>query len=97
MEQNITEKVLVDKQKVDMFIMSNQKYFPAEKIMFLREKLYALDETRFSIHLSKLSPPCIKAGKRFHHADLIEANEPLIVPLASSAVVPVISIFDWIT
>lgn len=49
MEQNITEKVLVDKQKVDMFIMSNQKYFPVEKIMFLREKLYALDETRFSM------------------------------------------------
>ena len=24
------EMVLVDKQKIDMFIMSNQKYFPAE-------------------------------------------------------------------
>ena len=44
-----TEKVLVDKQKVDMFLMSNQKYFPAEKIVFLREKLYALEESKFSM------------------------------------------------
>ena len=43
------EKVLVDKQKVDMFLMSNQKYFPAEKMMFLKEKLYKLDETKFSM------------------------------------------------
>lgn len=39
----------VDKTKVDMFIMSNQKYFPAEKIMFLKEKLYRLDEEKFSM------------------------------------------------
>ena len=43
------EIVLVDKQKVDMFIMSNQKYFPAEKIMFLKEKLYTTTETKFSM------------------------------------------------
>lgn len=43
------ENVFIDKQKVDMFIMSNQKYFPAEKIMFLKEKLYRIDETKFSM------------------------------------------------
>ena len=43
------EIVFVEKQKVDMFIMSNQKYFPSEKIMFLKEKLYKLDETKFSM------------------------------------------------
>ena len=43
------EKVLVDKQKVDMFIMSNQKYFPTEKIIFLKEKLYQMDESKFSM------------------------------------------------
>ena len=30
-----SENLYVDKQKVDMFLMSNQKYFPAEKIVFL--------------------------------------------------------------
>ena len=45
----INEKALVDRQKVDMFMMSNQKYFPAEKLIFLKEKLYSLDESRFSM------------------------------------------------
>lgn len=44
-----TEQHFVDKQKVDMFIMSNQKYFPTEKIMFLKEKLYRMDESKFSM------------------------------------------------
>ena len=45
----MNEPVFVDKQKVDMFIMTNQKYFPAEKMMFLREKLYATTESKFSM------------------------------------------------
>ena len=47
--QNKTEVDYVDKQKVDMFIMTNQKYFPSEKIMFLKEKLYYLPEEKFSM------------------------------------------------
>ena len=43
------EFVYVDKQKIDMFVMSNQKYFPVEKIMFLKEKLYKIDEVKFSM------------------------------------------------
>lgn len=37
----------MDAQKVDMYIMANQKYFPAERMMFIREKLLAADENRF--------------------------------------------------
>ena len=44
---NQTEKIYVDKQKVDMFFMANQKYFPAETLVFLSEKLYSLEESRF--------------------------------------------------
>ena len=43
------ENNFVDKQKVDMFIMSNQKYFPSEKIVFLKEKLYHMDENKFAM------------------------------------------------
>ena len=43
------EKICVDKQKVDMFMMSNQKYFPAEKMIFLKDKLYSLDDAKFSM------------------------------------------------
>ena len=45
---NISNNV-VDKQKVDMFIMSNQKYFPSEKIMYLKDKMYRMDESKFSL------------------------------------------------
>lgn len=40
---------IVEKQKVDMFIMSNQKYFPSEKIMYLKDKMYRMDESKFSL------------------------------------------------
>jgi TM2 domain-containing membrane protein YozV len=39
----------MDQQKVDMFIMANQKYFPAEKIMYLKDKLKAMDEDKLSL------------------------------------------------
>jgi len=45
----MADEVMLDKQKVDMYVMSNQKYFPAEKIMFLKEKLYNTTETKFSM------------------------------------------------
>ena len=45
--ENGMERQTVDKQKVDMFLMTNQKFFPADKIMFLKEKLYALDDSKF--------------------------------------------------
>ena len=35
--------------RVDMYIMTNQKYLPAEKIVFLKQKLLEADETKFSL------------------------------------------------
>ena len=37
----------MDKQKVDLYLMMNQKYFPAERIMFLRERLLQMDDDTF--------------------------------------------------
>lgn len=39
----------MDQNKVDMYIMTNQKYFPAEKIMYIKEKLMAMDESKFTM------------------------------------------------
>lgn len=39
----------MDQQKIDMYVMTNQKYFPAEKIMYLKEKLATLDESKFAM------------------------------------------------
>ena len=48
-ENKPIESTYVDKQKVDMYMMSMQKYFPAEKIMFLKDKLYKCDESKFAM------------------------------------------------
>ena len=39
----------MDQNKVDMYVMTNQKYFPAEKIMYFKEKLAAMDESKFTM------------------------------------------------
>ena len=36
----------MDQQRVDTFIMTNQKYFPPEKIMYLKDKLRTMDEQK---------------------------------------------------
>ena len=39
----------MDAQKVDMFIMTNQKYLPSESIVLLKEKMLAADESKFAL------------------------------------------------
>ncbi len=36
-------------ERVDMFIMGNQKYLPAEKIVFIKQKLLETDESKFNL------------------------------------------------
>ena len=38
----------MDQQRVDMFLMTNQKFLPAEKVMLLKERLLALPDDRFA-------------------------------------------------
>ena len=35
--------------KVDMFVMTNQKYLPSEKIVFLKQKLSDADDAKFAL------------------------------------------------
>ncbi len=39
----------MEQQRIDMYMMSNQKYFPEEKIVYLRDKLRTMDEEKFSL------------------------------------------------
>lgn len=39
----------MDMQKVDMYIMSNQKYLPAEKMVYLKQKLAEVSDEKFSL------------------------------------------------
>lgn len=44
----------MDSQKVDMFLMSKGKYFPVNRIQYLRERLLEMDSSK-EILLSSLS------------------------------------------
>ncbi len=35
--------------RVDMYVLSNQKYLPADKVVFLKQKLLAADEDKFQL------------------------------------------------
>ena len=39
----------MEQQRIDMFMMTNQKYFPADKMMFVKEKLASMDESKFTL------------------------------------------------
>ncbi len=36
----------MDAQKVDMYLMNNQKFFPAEKVLYLKERMLAADPAK---------------------------------------------------
>jgi len=38
----------MDQQRIDMYFMSNQKFFPEERILFLKDKLRSIDDEKFS-------------------------------------------------
>lgn len=40
---------MLDQNKIDMYIMTNQKYFPEEKIVYLKDKLRTMDDQKFSL------------------------------------------------
>lgn len=40
---------MLDQSRIDMYIMTNQKYFPEEKIVYLKDKLRTMDEEKFSL------------------------------------------------
>lgn len=39
----------MESQKVDMFIMANGKYFESTQLMYIRERLIEMDESRWSV------------------------------------------------
>ncbi len=39
----------MDQQKVSAYLMANQDKFPADKIVFLREKLESMDDSKYAL------------------------------------------------
>ena len=50
----------MEQQKVDMFMMMNNKYLPESQILFIRERLLAADESKEGIlHAIQFKDPMI--------------------------------------
>ena len=50
----------MDQQKVDMFMMVNNKYFPESQILFIRERLLAADDSKEGmLHALQFKDPTI--------------------------------------
>ena len=94
----------MDQNKVDMYIMTNQKYFPAEKIMYIKEKLSAMDESKLMmLQTIELKDPTtillvsIFLGSlgidRFMLGDIVMG----ILKLLTCGVCGILTIIDWFT
>ena len=94
----------MDQQKVDMYIMTNQKYFPAEKIMLIKERLLALDEQRFQmVSMIELKDPTtlllisIFIGGLGIDRFMIGDTGMGILKLLTLGVCGIMTIVDWFT
>lgn len=94
----------MNSEKVDMFIMTNQKYFPAEKIMYLKEKLASMDESKFSmISTIELKDPTtlllvsIFLGSLGIDRFMIGDTGMGILKLLTLGLCGILTIIDWFT
>ena len=94
----------MDRQKVDIFITTNQKFFPSEKIMYLKDKLSTVSDEKFAtISAVKFKNPTavlvvsILLGTfgidRFIIGDVLVG----VLKLLTVGLCGVLTIFDWFT
>ncbi len=94
----------MDSQKVEMFLASYKKYFPADKLVFIKEKLLALDDERFALVSSvKLKNPTTLFLISFFLGALgidrfmLGQTGMGILKLLTGGVCGVLAIIDWFT
>lgn len=94
----------MDAQKLDMFIMTNQKFFPSEKIMYLKERLRDIDDEKFSlISTIELKDPTtillvsIFLGTLGIDRFMIGDTGMGILKLLTGGLCGILTIIDWFT
>lgn len=90
--------------RVDMFVITNQKFLPAEKIVFLEQKLLEADESKFSsVSSTELKDPAtfllvsIFLGSLGIDRFMIGDIGMGILKLLTVGVCGILAIYDWFT
>ncbi len=94
----------MDQGRLDMYMMTNQKYFPEEKMMYLREKIAAMDDARFALLSSiELKDPTtmilisIFLGSFGVDRFMLGDTGMGVLKLLTGGVCGVLTIIDWCT
>lgn len=94
----------MDKQKVDMYLLANQKYFPSEKMPFIKEKLNQIEEDRYGMLLSlEMKDPTtlllisIFLGSLGVDRFMLGDTGMGILKLLTFGVCGILTIIDWFT
>lgn len=94
----------MEQQKIDAYIMGNQKYFPAEKIMYLKEKLAAMDDSKAELLSTvELKDPntmlliSIFIGSLGIDRFMLGDTGIGILKLLTSGLCGILTIIDWFT
>lgn len=94
----------MDAQKVDMFLMTNQKYLPAEKIFLLKEKMLAADESKYMlISATEMKDPTtillvsIFLGGLGIDRFMLGETGMGILKLLTGGVCGILALIDWFT
>ena len=94
----------MEQQRVDFYIMTNHKYFPVEKIMYIKEKLLALDDDKFSmLTMIELKDPTTNllislfAGSLGIDRFMIGDTGMGVLKLLTGGLCGILTICDWFT
>ena len=89
---------------VESYIATNQKYFPAEKIAFIREKLSAMDQAQFNLVTSvSLKDPTVMLiislflGSFGVDRFMLGETGMGVLKLLTAGACGVLTIIDWVT
>ena len=94
----------MDQSKIDMYIFTNHKCFPEEKIMYVRDRLMAVDDSKFMwVSSMELKDPTtyllisIFLGQFGVDRFMLGDTAMGVLKLLTGGVCGVLTIIDWCT